>query len=113
LLLYDQGTGLASQPATAGAAGRRLGNRAGNFLAQEVDALDSLLDAARQSARSAPTPGPRAPTDASGIGSLPVTWRIFLMRQPGAFIQHHLFKYCLSQPVCRIVFHCENKFLEP
>jgi hypothetical protein len=67
------GTGLASQPATAGAAGRRLGTTAGNFRAQGVDALDSLLDAARQGAGSMSTPGPRAPTDASGIGLLPVT----------------------------------------
>jgi hypothetical protein len=73
LLLYNQGTAVASQPATAGVAGRRLGTMAGNFGARGVDGLDSLLDAARQGAGSAPTPGPRAPTDASGIGSLPVT----------------------------------------
>ena len=61
---------VAREADTAAAPGRRVGVPPANLQSQGTDALDSLLDAARQGARSAPSPGPGAAADASGIGSL-------------------------------------------
>src|ERR1035441_7036807 len=61
---------VAREPRAAAAPGRRVGVPPANLQSHGTEALDSLLDAARQGARSAPTPGPGAAADASGIGSL-------------------------------------------
>src|SRR5208282_1266103 len=70
--LYPR-AGVAHEPGTAAAPGWRVGVPPANLQSQGTDALDSLLDAARQGACSAPTPGPGEATDASGIGSLWMT----------------------------------------
>src|ERR1039458_991274 len=61
---------VAREPGTAAAPGRRVGVPPANLQSQGTDALNSLLDAGRQGACSAPTPGPGAAADASEIGSL-------------------------------------------
>jgi hypothetical protein len=66
-------TGVAHEPGAAAAPGRCVGVPSANLQSQGTGALDSLLDAARQGARSAPTPGPGVATDALGNGSLPMT----------------------------------------
>jgi GxxExxY protein len=66
-------TGLAREPETAATTGRRAGLPPANLQSQGTDALDSLLDAARQGAGTAPTPGPGVSRPARRTGSLRLT----------------------------------------
>src|SRR5208337_2660179 len=52
---------------------RQPGNAPRNLRAQGTHPMDSLLDATRQSAGAAQTPGPGAGTNAPGIGRLPMS----------------------------------------
>ena len=71
--LTSAGASGTPQSGAPSAAGRRRGDALANLRSQGTDALDSLLNAARAGARSAPTPGAGARTNAPGIGSLRMT----------------------------------------